>query len=1224
MALAPGTSIDRYVVEHLLGEGAMAEVYCVRHGRLGSRHALKVLRDPSPYLAARLLKEGRAQSQLQHHHLLPVRDILDIQGRPALLMPLVEGPSLDALLRTHRLGEAEAIAIFRCIVEGLSFAHRRGVVHRDLKPANVLLEVRLGLVWPLIADFGVVKMEEEGGDKTRDGAAVGTPAYAAPEQLRDAARVTPQADLFSLGVMLAELLTGTRPFAGGPLAQILDAHRLPPRLGEMGGPLRTLVEDLLQIEPARRPASCEVVLARLPATSSADRSGPALLNAMQRAAERPSEDSSVATTLAPPTLASPNLRHNLPPPRDRFVGREAELASLRRHLSEGQRLVTLLGTGGIGKSRLSLELAREVLEEWPGGVWFCELAEARTAEGIVTAMATALEVPLGKDPDAQLADVILGRGQALFILDNFEQITPFAARTVGRWMDRAPDAHFVVTSRERLRLRGERVVMVDVLGEEEAAALFTERAKQADDRFEIAPGEEPAVRTLLALLDRLPLAIELAAARSRLLSPPEMLSRMARRFKLLTSRSPDLPPRQRTLQAALEWSWELLEPHEQSALAQCSVFEGGFTLLAAESVIEAEGERWVEEVLAELVDKSLLVSRKGRLSMLTSVQDFAREKLVDPGEVVSRHGRWFAQMGTEAAVEALHRSGGVERGWALWADRDNLVVAARRAVARGDVTCAAGCALAGAEVFEARGPLLDGAELLAFVLRLPSLPVDDRVRLSHKEGVLLRIAGQSAQAEQALLGALDLDRGGNGGRRHGGILVDLGALHREQGHMDVAMQHLQEALSLSRALGHRRLERQALLHLGILHSEQSRMDVALQHYEQALALSREAGDRKIEGRVLGNLGNLHREQGRAELALGFFARALAIFHELGDRRGEAIALGNTSGLHLLRGRMDAALQDSQRSLSISREIGDRRFEALALLHRGNLYRRLGRLDVALRDYEVALPIHREIGDRLFEGYAFANMGVLYKDQGRLDVSLQSLRQALAIFVETGGRLGEGFVLNHIGIVQFEQGRIEEAQQHYERALSVHREVGDRSHEGLALSGLGALCHHQGRTEEALQHLLRALAIERDVGDREFESQALGNLGDVYFEQGEMELAREHYQQALCIAAEFGYRRYEGIALGKLGRLQGARGDAALGRITLGQGEALLREVGDLLSLAVLLCHRATLEAEDHQADAGRTALREAREIAHAQGSAPRSSLGRALQAAEQSQSPRVS
>ncbi len=1218
MTLASGTSIDRYVVEYLLGEGATAEVYCVRHARLGSRHALKVLSHPSPHLAARLLKEGRAQSRLQHPHLLPVRDILDIQGRPALLMPLVQGPALDALLRTYRLDEAEAIAIFRCIVEGLSFAHQRGVVHRDLKPANVLLEVRLGLVWPLVADFGVVKMEEEGGDKTRDGAAVGTPAYAAPEQLRDAARATPQADLFSLGVMLAELLTGTRPFAGGPLAQILDAHRLPPRLGDLGGPLRALVEDLLQIEPALRPASCEAVLARLPATSSADRSGPALLNAMERAAERPSDDSGVPTTLGPP-----NVRHNLPPPRDRFVGRESELTSLRRNLAEGQRLVTLLGTGGIGKSRLSLELAREVLEEWPGGVWFCELAEARTAEGVVTAMATALEVPLGKDPDAQLADVILGRGKALFILDNFEQITPFAARTVGRWMDRAPDARFVVTSRERLRLRGERVVTLDVLGEEEAAALFAERAKQADDRFEIAPGDEPAVRTLLALLDRLPLAIELAAARSRLLSPPEMLSRMAQRFKLLTSRSPDLPPRQRTLQAALEWSWELLEPHERSALAQCSVFEGGFTLAAAESVIEVEGERWVEEVLAELVDKSLLVSRKGRLSMLTSVQDFAREKLADPGEVLGRHGRWFAQMGTEAAVEALHGSGGAERGWALWADRDNLFVAAHRAVARGDVPCAVGCALAGAEVFEARGPLLDGAELLAFVLRLPSLPVDDRVRLRHKEGVLLRLAGQSAQAEQALLGALDLDREGNGGRRHGGILIDLGSLRRELGRMDLAMQHLQEALSLSSELGHRRLERQALLHLGVLHAGQSRTDVALQHYEQALALSREAGDRKIEGRVLGNIANVHREQGRAELALDYFAQALAIFHELGDRRGEAISLGNTSGLNLQQGRMDAALQDSQRSLSMSREIGDRRFEALALVNRGNLHRRLGRLDVALRDYEVALRIHREIGDRLFEGYAFANMGVLYKDQGRLDVSLQGLRQALAIFVEMGGRLGEGFVLNHIGIVQFEQGRIEEAQQHYERALAMHREVGDRSHEGLALSGLGALCLHQGRTEEALQHLLGALAIERDVGDREFESQALGNLADVYFEQGEMELAREHYQQALSIAAEFGYRRYEGIALGNLGRLQGARGEAALGRITLGQGEALLREVGDLLSLAVLLCHRATLEAQDDQADAAQTALLEAREIAQAFGSEPGSVLGRALQAAERSQVRRV-
>jgi predicted ATPase len=1226
MGLAAGTSVDRYVVEHLLGQGGAAEVYCVRHRQLDSRHALKVLSSPSPALAARLLKEGRAQSRLQHPHLLPVRDILDLHGRPALLMPLVQGPSLASLLAVRRPTEAEALALFRCVVDGLAFAHARGVVHRDLKPANVLLEVRHGLLWPLVADFGLVKLEDDDGDATRAGATFGTPAYAAPEQLRDASRATARADLFSLGVLLAELLTGARPFAGTRVAEIVDAHRLPPRLDGVREPLRGLVEDLLRIDPAARPPCCEAVLARLPAAVDADRAGAALIEAMQRASERPLVTQGAETTLPP---ASP--RHNLAPPRDRFVGREAELSALRRQLGEGRRLLTLVGTGGIGKSRLALELARATLQDWPGGVWFCELAEARTAKGIVTAMATALDLPLGKDPETQIADALLGRGPALFLLDNFEQIAAFAPQTVGRWLDRAPEARFVVTSREPLRLRGERVVPLDVLDEEEALALFAERARAADDRFDAA-GDEAAVRTLVALLDRLPLAIELAAARTRVWSVAELSARMARRFQVLTSRSPDLPPRQRTMEAALEWSWELLEPDERAVLAQCSVFEGGFAPAVAEAVIAVEGERWVDEVLAALVDKSLLVSRKGRLSLLASVQAFAREKLADARAVEERHVRWFARMGAEAAVEALHRSGGVERGWALWADRENLVVAARRALARGEAEVAIGCALAAAEVFEARGPLSEGPELLAAVLAAdgvaalgrspatasaaPAPEVDAVVRLTHKHGVLLRVAGRTAQAEEALRGALDLDRRANGGRRRAALLVDCGGLHREQGRMEAALEHLTEALDGLRRTGDRRREAWALLHLGILHFEQSRLEEAVRHYQEALALARAVGDRKVEGRVLGNLGNVHREAGRMELALGFLEQALTLFEQVGDRRSEGVLFGNRSALYFELGRMDVARTDIERALAVCREIGDRRFEALALVHRGNQHRRQGRTGEALSDYEQALAIHREIGDRLFEGIVLANLGALHQGRGRLDEALRCLGDALALFVDVGHTAYEGFVLNEIGDVHLELGRLEEAQGHQRRALALHRGNGDRKKEGLVLGSLGVWCLHHGRLEEARGHLDEAIAIHREAEDRACEARALGDRGDLDRAAGALDDARRRYEEALRIARSLGDRRREGILLGALGRAHAEAGDVPRGRATLAEAEALTRSVGDRLALATVLCHLATLEAGDRP-ETARVALDEARALADAMGVGPASPLGGALAAAEQ-------
>ncbi|MEL6345052.1 MAG: serine/threonine-protein kinase, partial [Myxococcota bacterium] len=212
MGLSVGAKVGRYTVERLLGHGGMAEVWSVRHNVLGNRYALKVLHQHAGRHRQRLLQEGRAQAQLDHPNILTVRDILDVNGQPALLLPLVDGPPLTALLNAQRLSPAVALAIFKILVGALTFAHGRGFVHRDLKPANILLDVYFERLRPRVADFGLVK--HDGGLQTRTGSVMGTPAYAAPEQLRDATTADARADWFSLGVILVELLTGVRPFIG--------------------------------------------------------------------------------------------------------------------------------------------------------------------------------------------------------------------------------------------------------------------------------------------------------------------------------------------------------------------------------------------------------------------------------------------------------------------------------------------------------------------------------------------------------------------------------------------------------------------------------------------------------------------------------------------------------------------------------------------------------------------------------------------------------------------------------------------------------------------------------------------------------------------------------------------------------------------------------------------------------------------------------------------------
>ena len=398
------------------------------------------------------------------------------------------------------------------------------------------------------------------------------------------------------------------------------------------------------------------------------------------------------------------VRHNLPAERDVFVGRGADLRALATRFDQGNRLVTLLGPGGTGKTRLARRYGAGWLGEWPGGVCFCDLSEARSLDGIYFAVASALGVPLSReDPAMQLGHAIAGRGRCLVIVDNFEQVVEHAAATVGRWLDRAAQASFLVTSRERLHLSGEVTFAVEPLPvEEDAIELFAARARAQRADFVLNGANRPAVAEVVRLLDGLPLAIELAAARVGVLSPAQLVERMRDRFALIAG-GRGATARQATLRGAIDWSWELLAPWEQAAFAQCSTFDGGFTLDAAEAVVDLTV--WADappvmDVIEALANKSLLRTwvpgEQGRydieephFGMYLSIHEYAAEKLEVAGSQArrlaeDRHGRYFAGFGTDDALEALSRHGGVMRRRALALELDNLVAACDRATIRDD------------------------------------------------------------------------------------------------------------------------------------------------------------------------------------------------------------------------------------------------------------------------------------------------------------------------------------------------------------------------------------------------------------------------------------------------------------------------------------------------------------------------------------------------------------
>lgn len=270
--LAPGQIIDRYTVEAVLGEGGMAVVYRVRHRALGTVHALKVLTINNSSVRERFLAEGRVQARLNHANIVGVHDVIALEdGTPALLMEWIDGPSLDGWLGEHQPDPAEAEAIFRGIVAGVAHAHALGMVHRDLKPANILIDRSTGEVVPKVADFGLVKLLGEEGSRTRTGLTMGTPAYMAPEQMRNAKAVDQRADVFSLGCVLYELLVGRSPFAGDDFVAILTAaaagtyERVPSLVAGVPMRLSRVVDACLIADRDQRLADCDAIVAALDA-----------------------------------------------------------------------------------------------------------------------------------------------------------------------------------------------------------------------------------------------------------------------------------------------------------------------------------------------------------------------------------------------------------------------------------------------------------------------------------------------------------------------------------------------------------------------------------------------------------------------------------------------------------------------------------------------------------------------------------------------------------------------------------------------------------------------------------------------------------------------------------------------------------------------------------------------------------------------------------------------
>ena len=674
---------------------------------------------------------------------------------------------------------------------------------------------------------------------------------------------------------------------------------------------------------------------------------------------------------------------NVPVLQEGLVGRGLELGVLRRWLSEGARLLTVMGPGGMGKTRLAAYVGALELETggWEGGVWLCELAEARTADALCLAVGQALGITLRGDGDPTEPVERLGRalndcGDVLVILDNLEQVVQHLPATLGRWLQLAPRARFLATSREALGLSGERLLdltplslpeegecRLEVLVRSDAVRLFALRAREARGHFELTAGEAPLVADIVRELDGIALAIELAAARMALLGVAQLRERLSRRFELLRAGRRDARARQATLRGAIDWSWNLLEPEERSALARCSVFHGGFTLEAAEAVLglPPDGPA-VLDVLQSLRSKSLLRVLEAelpggdvRLGQYESIRQYAADRLAEEGseaELAERHADWYLGLARSLRTQ-VRGQGGADAVRQLAQERENLLAACDNALSVTPATPrSVERALEALVALEpevvARGPVqlllerLDAA--LARAARVPVAPrlvaeaVAVRGRVFLEAGRLDAARGDLESARAAFRGL-----GAVAGEKR--VLVDLSIVARHEGKLSQAWELVREARQLS-SEGDRWLDAYTVGNLGLVEQARRGAEAAIPHLRAAQALFHGVGDVTFEVGFLTNCAVAIGEMGRTREAMGLLEEAMARSASVGDRAGHALARLNLGCYLLEEGRPQEAREHLQAAARMGRQLGQRLLEGTALGE-------LGRAELALCEWSEA-------------------------------------------------------------------------------------------------------------------------------------------------------------------------------------------------------------------------------------------------------------------------------
>jgi predicted ATPase len=893
----------------------MATVYLAHDVRHNRPVAIKVM-DPEVSKSIgpdRFLREIAIIARLSHPHIVPLFDSGAAGDHLYYVMPYVEGASLRAHLnQVGQLPTDEAVELARQIASALGHAHARGLVHRDIKPENILLADGMALV----ADFGIARSTGAGLDDvtqvaTIPGGVFGTPLYMSPEQAAGR-EVDARADIYSLACILFEMQAGQPPFTASTADVLLRLH------------LTAQPRPVTDLRPTTPPGLARLIsrgLAKLPADRFAT------------AAQFAEALASATSEVTPPSGTAPvgvlEIPNNLPRPRTQFIGRERELAECARLLRE-VRLLTLTGIGGGGKTRLAIRAAEESIDHFPDGLWLVDLSPVSDGDRVLDTIAATLGVrqAAGEDVRAALAAWVRGR-RLLLILDNCEHLLAGTAAAADDLLEAGAEPRVMATSREALGIQGERLLNVGPLGapaagvrdltavaSSDAVGLFVDRARQVVRDFALDEHNADAVADICRRLDGIPLALELAAARVKVLSVDQIRGRLDDRFRLLTGGSKSALPRHQTLQATIAWSYDTLTREEQHLLRLLSVFAGGWTLDTATAVYgDGADEFEVLDLLTRLIDKSLVVvsrdaKRDARYSLLETVRQYAAERLIDAEDAAAvrrRHAEAFLAMAERAYEGAMTE----EAVWsaAIEQEHDNLRTALG-VLRESDAERYLQLAGALAWFWQGRSYLREGtAHVIAALDATPPAPA------------------RKTRA-RALWGAAQL--------------------RAWQGDATTSHRMMEESLRMWRELGDHKEIALALEGLGWVQFRSGDDEKACTAFEESLALQRESGDTHLVNRATVGLAQMLVALGRVDEARRASSEILQFAQAHDDLRSAHYAWHYLADCALLEDNCAEAYRLYRQSLELARQIGDRLeigFEvqgvAMSLAGLGHAQRALG-------------------------------------------------------------------------------------------------------------------------------------------------------------------------------------------------------------------------------------------------------------------------------------------